>query len=51
MVTERGSEYNIVERENSRKLTASRGGGGVLQYYRALEMGGGGGVRESEKFY
>ena len=29
MVTERGSEYNIVERENSRKLTAS-GKGGVI---------------------
>ena len=35
MVTERSSEYNIVERENSRKMTAN-GGGGLLQYYRAL---------------
>ena len=57
MVTERGSEYNIVERENSRKMTANGGGGvitilqspgGLLQYYRAL---GGGGERESGKFY
>ena len=37
MVTERGSEYNKVERENSRKMTAN--GGGLLQYHRAL--GGG----------
>ena len=29
VVTERGSEYNIVERENSRKMTAN-GGGGVI---------------------
>ena len=29
MVTERGSEYNTVERENSRKMTAN-GGGGVI---------------------
>ena len=36
MVTERGSEYNIVEREDSGKLTAS---------------GEGGGGRESDKFY
>ena len=28
MVTERGSEYNIVEREDSGKLTASGEGGG-----------------------
>ena len=28
VVTERGSEYNIVERENSRKMTAN--GGGVI---------------------
>ena len=28
MVTERGSEYNTVERENSRKMTAN--GGGVI---------------------
>ena len=57
MVTERGSEYNIVERGNSRKMTANGGGGyynitepwgGLLQYYRAL---GGGGERESGKFY
>ena len=57
VVTERGSEYNIVERENSRKMTANGGGGvitilqspgGLLQYYRAL---GGGGERESGKFY
>ena len=27
VVTERGSEYNIVEWENSRKLTAIEGGG------------------------
>ena len=48
MVTERGSEYNIVERENSRKMTANGGGllqynralGGLLQYYRALGRGG-----------
>ena len=43
VVTERGSEYNIVERENSRKMMANGGGGGLLQYYRAL--GGGGGKR------
>ena len=35
VVTERGSEYNTVERENSRKMTAN-GGGVLLQYYRAL---------------
>ena len=45
--TERGSEYNTVERENSRKMMAN-GGGGLLKYYRAL---GGGGERESGKFY
>ena len=28
VVTERGSEYNIVEWENYRKLTAIEGGGG-----------------------
>ena len=27
VVTERGSEYNIVERENSRKMTANGRGG------------------------
>ena len=57
MVTERGSEYNTVERENSRKMTANGGGGyynitepggGLLQYYRAL---GGGGERESGNVY
>ena len=67
MVTERGSEYNIIERENSRKMTANGGGllqyyrargGGVLQYYRArggyyniTEPLGEGGERESGKFY
>ena len=38
MVTERGSEYNIVERENSRKITANGGGGG---YYNITEPWGG----------
>ena len=66
MVTERGSEYNIVERENSGKMTANGGGllqyyralGGLLQYYKALggllqyyRALGGGGERESGKFY
>ena len=37
MVTERGSEYNIVERENSRKMTANGGGG----YYNITEPWGG----------
>ena len=57
MVTERGSEYNIVERENSRKMTAN-GGGGLLQYYRALGGGllkyyralGGGGKENQANF-
>ena len=31
MVTERGSEYNIVEREDSGKLTASGEGGGRIR--------------------
>ena len=47
VVRERGSEYNIVERESSRKMIANRGGG-VIKYYRAL---GGGEERESGKFY
>ena len=56
MVTERGSEYNIVERENSRKMTANGGGvitilqspgGGLLKYYRAL---GGGGKENQANF-
>ena len=38
MVTERGSEYNIVERGDSRKFTSSGRGEGLLQYYRALEV-------------
>ena len=58
MVTKRGSEYNIVERENSRKMTANGGG-----YYNITEPWGGGGYynitgplgeggeRESGKFY
>ena len=56
VVTERGSEYNTVERENSRKMTANGGG-----YYNITEPGGGyyniteplgeGGGRESGKFY
>ena len=33
MVTERGSEYNMVERENSRKIMANGGGG----YYNITE--------------
>ena len=37
VVTERGSEYNIVERENSRKMTANGGGG----YYNITEPWGG----------
>ena len=49
MVTERGSEYNIVERENSRKMTANGGGGviTILQSPRGVitilqSLGGGG---------
>ena len=44
MVTERGSEYNIVERENSRKMTANGEGG----YYNNTEpLGRGGkGIRQ-----
>ena len=52
VVTERGSEYNIVERENSRKMTAN-GGGGVITilqspgggYYNITEPLGEGGKR------
>ena len=49
VVTERGSEYNIEERENFRKMTASEQGGG---YYNITEpLGGGEKKRESGKFY
>ena len=58
MVTERGSEYNTVERENSRKMTANGGGGGYYNitepwrgYYNIIEPLGEGGKRESGKFY
>ena len=39
MVTERGSEYNIVERENSRKMTAN-GEGGYCNNTEPLGEGG-----------
>ena len=47
MVTERGSEYNIVERENSRKMMANGEGG----YCNNTEPLGEGGERESGKFF
>ena len=49
VVTERGSEYNIVEKEDSRNVTASEGGG-LLQYYRALEVGAGSGGENQANF-
>ena len=40
MVRERGSEYNIVERESSRKIMANGGGGGLLNITEPLGEGG-----------
>ena len=55
MVTERGSEYNTVERENSRKMTAN--GGGVITilqsrggYYNITEPLGEGGEENQANF-
>ena len=56
VVTERGSEYNIVERENSRKMTAN--GGGVNYnitepwggYYNITEPLGEGGKENQANF-
>ena len=46
MLTERGSEYNIAERKNSRKLTASGRGRG---YYNITEpLGEGEGRKENQ---
>ena len=45
MVTERGSEYNIVERENSRKMMAN-GGGGVITIIQSPWGRGGKGIRQ-----
>ena len=44
MVTERGSEYNIVERENSRKMMAN--GGGVITIIQSPWGRGGKGIRQ-----
>ena len=46
VVTERGSEYNIVERENSRKMTANGGGG----YYNITGPLGEGGKENQANF-
>ena len=46
MVKERGSEYNTVERENSRKMMVNGGGG----YYNITEPLGEGGKENQANF-